>query len=77
MLIVVFAWWRKPSILNGTFLGFFNRHERKSISAVVQIIAAKKSLFAVPKDAVWDIYTELLRVEEELSNLHKDKQWER
>ena len=53
------------------------RQERKSISAVVQIIAAKKSLFAVPKDAVWDMYTELLRVEEELSNLQKDKQWER
>jgi len=53
------------------------RHERRSISVVVRQIASNKSLSAESKNTVWDIYKELLRVEEELSNLQKDKQWER
>ena len=53
------------------------RHERRSISAVIQLIASNKTLSAESQNTVWDIYKELLRVEEELSNLHKDKQWER
>jgi hypothetical protein len=53
------------------------RHERKSISEVVQLISANKTLSAGSKNAVWDIYKELLTVEEAMRNLHKDKQWER
>ncbi len=53
------------------------RQERKSISKVVQLISANKSLSAGSKNAVWDIYKELLKVEEAMRNLHKDKQWER
>lgn len=53
------------------------RQERKSISEVVQLISANKTLSAGSKDAVWDIYKELLKVEEAMINLHKDKQWER
>jgi hypothetical protein len=54
-----------------------SRQERKSISGVVQLISANKSLSAGSKDAVWDIYKELLKVEEAMINLQKDKQWER
>lgn len=53
------------------------RQERKSISKAVQLISANKSLSAGSKNAVWDIYKELLKVEEAMRNLHKDKQWER
>ena len=53
------------------------RQERKSISGVVQLISANKSLSMGSKDSVWDIYKELLKVEEAMINLQKDKQWER
>lgn len=53
------------------------KHERKSISEVVQLISANKTLSVGSKKAVRDIYKELLKVEEAMSNLHKDKQWER
>lgn len=53
------------------------RNERRSISVVVRQIASNKSLSADSRNAVWNIYKDLLSVEEELSNLHKDKQWER
>jgi hypothetical protein len=53
------------------------RQERRSISEVVQLITANKTLSTGSKDAVWDIYKELVKVEEAMRNLHKDKQWER
>jgi hypothetical protein len=53
------------------------RHERRSISVVVRQIASNKSLSAESKNTAWDIYKELLKIEEELRNLHKDRQWER
>jgi len=53
------------------------RHERTSISEVVQLISANRTLSAGSKNAVRDIYKELLKVEEAMRNLHKDKQWER
>lgn len=53
------------------------RQERKSISEVVQLITANKTLSAGSKNAVAEIYKELLKVEEAMRNLHKDKQWER
>lgn len=53
------------------------RQERRSISEVIQQIASNKSLSTGSKDTVWDIYKELLKVEEEMTNLQKDKQWER
>ena len=53
------------------------RQERKSIAEVVQLISANKTLSAGSKDAVWDIYKELLKLEEAMINLQKDKQWER
>lgn len=53
------------------------RQERRSISDVVRLISANKTLSAGSKNAVWDIYKELLKVEEEMRNLQKDKQWER
>jgi hypothetical protein len=53
------------------------RQERKSISEVVQLITANKTLSAGSKNAVSDIYRELIKVEEAMRNLHKDKQWER
>jgi hypothetical protein len=53
------------------------RHERKSISEVVQLISANKTLSGGSKNAVRDIYKELLKVEEAIRNLQKDKQWER
>ena len=54
-----------------------DRHERKSISEVVQLISANKTLSVGSKNTVRDIYKELLKVEEAMRNLHKDKQWER
>ena len=49
----------------------------RSISVVIQQIASSKSLSTGSKNTVWDIYKELLKVEEEMKNLQKDKQWER
>lgn len=53
------------------------RNERRSISVVVRQIISNKSLSAQSRNAVWNIYKDLVSVEQELSNLHKDKQWER
>ena len=53
------------------------RHERRSISIVIKQITTNKSLSTESKNTVWNIYKELLKVEEELRNLHKDRQWER
>jgi len=40
---------------------------------VVRLISANKTLSDGSKKAVRDIYKELLKVEEAMSNLHKDK----
>lgn len=53
------------------------RHERRSISVVIRQIASNKSLSKESKNTVWSIYKGLLKIEEELRNLHKDRQWER
>lgn len=53
------------------------RQERKSISEVIKLITANKTLSAGSKNEVRDIYKELIKVEEAMRNLHKDKQWER
>lgn len=53
------------------------RQERKSISKVIKLITSNKTLSAGSKNEVRDIYKELIKVEEAMRNLHKDKQWER
>lgn len=53
------------------------RSERKPISEALRLISANKTLSDGSRQAVWDIFKELLKVEEAVSNLQKDKQWER
>lgn len=53
------------------------RSERKSISEALRLISANKTLSDGSRQVVWDIFKELLKVEEAVSNLQKDKQWER
>ena len=53
------------------------RNERKPISEALRLISANKTLSDGSRQAVWDIFKELLKVEEAVTNLQKDKQWER
>ena len=54
-----------------------SRHERRSISLVIRQINLNKTLSIESRDVVWEIYKELLKVDEEMTNLLKDKLWER
>ncbi len=54
-----------------------SRYERRSISLVIRQINLNKTLSIESRDVVWEIYKELLKVDEEMTNLLKDKLWER